>query len=115
MRVLCAIILTVLVDNEDKINEVENIYQLDNLFNLLKFKKYNIKKFLEKINDNIYKYFNNNDDNKEKGIINNNKWENKRIKIEKILDKYYFSYIRNVYSYLKNFLFFLSIIIYLFY
>ena len=102
LRVLCAIILTVLVDNEDKINEVENIYQLDNLFNLLKFKKYNIKKFLEKINDNIYKYFNNNDDNKEKGIINNNKWENKRIKIEKILDKYYFSYIRNVYSYLKN-------------
>jgi len=32
----------------------------------------------------------------------NNTWENNRIKIEKILDKYYYSNIKKKFSYMKN-------------
>jgi hypothetical protein len=100
LRFLCTIILTILIENKDKILAVENIYQLEKLFKIIKFKKYNISIFFEKLNYNIYKYFNN--DKKDKFGINNINWENNRIKIEKILDKYYYSDIKNIYSYLQE-------------
>ena len=99
LRYLCTIILTVLVENEDKILATENIFQLENLFKILKYKNYNMNNFFDKTNYNIYKYFNNKENDKF-GLINNN-WENNRIKIEKILDKYYYTYMKNIFSYMN--------------
>ena len=100
LRFLCTIILTIIVENEDKIISAENIYQLENLFKILKYKKYNMRNFFETINYNIFKYF----DIKEKdelALINNN-WEYKRISMENILDKYYYSNVKKIYSYMQN-------------
>ena len=100
LRFLCTIILTIFVENEEKIMSVDNVFQLEKLFEIIGKKRYNTSQFLKKLNDNIYKYFNNNENEKE-GIINNN-WENLRIKIEKILAKNFYSYVEKLYSYMQN-------------
>ena len=102
IRFLCTIIITIIVENEDKILAAENIFQLENLFEIIKHKNYNLNNFFKKINLNINKYF----DIKEKDKLSlmNNNWDNNRITIEKIMDRYYYSYIKNIYSYMeKNF------------
>ena len=119
LRFLCTITLTILVENENKFLSVDNIYQLDNLFKVLKFKTYNNQSFFTKIYNNITRYFINVDlnynDNNQNRINNNNdenglftvlnkKWDNKRKVIEKMLDDNYYYYIRNNYKYMdKNF------------
>ena len=106
LRFLCSIALTILVENENKILSVDNIFQLENLFKVLKFKTYNNQLFFKKIYDNINNYFididsKNNDEN---NIYSNEnkKWDNKRKKIEQILDKDYYSSIRNNYKYMEK-------------
>ena len=100
LRFLCTIIITILVENEEKIMAADNLFQLETFFEILKKKRYNIEQFLEKLENNIYKYFNK-DENDKLGLINN-QWENLRIKIEKILANNYYSYIERLYSYMQN-------------
>ena len=109
LRFLCSIALTILVENESKFLSVDNIFQLENLFKVLKFKTYNIQKFFKQIYESInryfidvnYKYAQNNEKNNLYSIINK-KWDKKRSKIEKILDDNYYSYTRNNYKYMEK-------------
>ena len=109
LRFLCSIALVILVENENKFLSCDNIFQLENLFKVLKFKTYNNQLFFKKIYDSINKYYidinskyaKNNEENSLYSIINK-KWDNKRSKIEKILDDNYYSYIRNNYKYMEK-------------
>ena len=110
LRFLCTIALTIFVENENKFLSVDNIFQLENLFTILKFKTYNNQLFFQKIYDNISKYFINSDSRTTKinsqeynlHCLLNKKWDTKRGTIEKILDDNYYSYIRNNYKYMDR-------------
>ena len=110
LRFLCSIALTIFVENENKFLSVDNIFQLENLFKILKFKTYNNQLFFQKIYNNISIYFINSDSGNKKTnsqkydlySVINNKWDDKRKKIEKILDENYYSYIKNNYKYMEK-------------